>query len=123
MIEKYLLENGERITDPSQLVPGEIYAVGYGVQGFKGFVMPEKERLIENDFEELELRDIEVYSLASKCPGDKPGKEYVDIDFGYITMECLGVIKPYEGSEIRKNIEEGLGVVKERVEEREPAVA
>ena len=118
MIEKYLLENGERVTDPSQLTPGEVYAVGYGIEGFKGFVMPEKKRLRENQFGELEIKNIEVYSLASKCPGDKPGIERTTLDFGLITMECLGVIKVYEG-EMRKEIRRVLLGEVER--ESEPA--
>ena len=121
MIEKYLLKQGERITDPRQLVPGEIYAVGYGVQGFKGFVMPERERLIENESKEIELKGIDVYSLASKCPGDKPWIEKdTTLDFGVITMKHLGVIRPREGSEMRIEIERGLGV---RISEGAGAVA
>ncbi len=108
MIEKYLLDNGKRVTDPNQLVPGETYAIGYGIEGFKGFVMPGRERLTENEFEEKELVDVEVYSFASKCPGDKPIKERIDINFGMITMEHLGVIKPYEGSDMRRSIEDAL---------------
>jgi hypothetical protein len=118
MIEKYLIENGERITDPSQLQPGEIYAVGYGIQGFKGFLMPERKKLRKNQFGEYGLRNLPVYSLASKCPGDKPELRVMNIDFDTITMEHLGVIR-VKDVKMRKSIEEGLGVVRERSEERE----
>ena len=117
MIEKYLIENGERITDSSQLVPGEIYAVGSGKEGYRGFLMPGKEELKEDGFGDMGLRKISTYHVPSNI--DKGEVETTNLSFDPIIMGCLGVIRPYEGSEMRRSIEEGLEIVSERAEERE----
>ena len=116
MIENYLLENGERITNPSQLVEGEIYAIGSGKEGYRGFVM-RKDKLGVDNFGDPELR-IMTYHVPSRV--DKGEIEISKIVFDPITMKYLGVISVNRGSEMRKSIEEGLGIVSEKSEERDP---
>ena len=114
MPEKYLLKNGERVTETSQLVPGEMYAIGWGKEGYRGFIMPEEERVSRSNGD-LNLRNIRVYQVASNR--DKPEVVVDNLDINFIALDLMGTFRLNKGSEIRNNIQEAL------IGNRESAVA
>ena len=64
-IDKYLLENGERITDFSELNEGETYALGWGKEGYRGFVMPSDEKITKNKGN-WTLNSVRLYQIPER---------------------------------------------------------
>ena len=101
--DKYLLDNGERITNLDQLTPGEIYAMGCGKEGgFKAFEMPYSNQKIIRNNGLLILRGVRVCTKVS-AEDDKPEGtiETIQLD-DLIHINLTGVIKPNPDSEIMR---------------------
>jgi len=108
-IDKYLLENGEKITNPSQLTRGEVYFEDFA-KGYRGFIMPGPERISENGH--LKLLGIPVFEIQ-EIELDGEGKirfATVDLEPHHFDDEKNGhsVFRAREGSEIRKTLTEKL---------------
>jgi hypothetical protein len=107
MINKYLLENGERVTSPSQMQQGEFYFEEIG-RGYRGFKMPGKERISENGH--LKLVGIPVYE---RWQLEEEGTiKFVTLDLGEHQFEeesnGHGIFRAREGSEIRATLEKRI---------------
>ena len=108
MIEKYLIENGERITHTSELRTGEMYAVGWG-KGYKAFRMPGEERITRSNGGDMSVnvRMLQIPSLEANENSHEVVMGRVDLNF--VTIGITGTYKLNERSEIRKTVEEVLG--------------
>ena len=106
-INKYLLENGERITNPSDLTKGDVCYEELG-RGYRGFIMPGKEKVSENGhlklvgipvLEKFQLEDEGTIKFATL---DFQPHQFEDENNGH------GIFRAREGSEIRATLEKKL---------------
>jgi hypothetical protein len=106
-INKYLIENGERVTNPSQFTKGDVVYEELG-RGYMGFIIPGKEKISENGhlkllgipvLEKWRLEDEGTIRFATL---DLQSHQFEEGEHGH------GVFKAREGSEIKKTIEKKL---------------
>ena len=105
LVEKYLLKNGERVIETNKLVPGEMYAIGWGKEGYRGFVMPGEEEVSRNNGD-ISLKNIRICQVASRL--DKIETIVGDINLDFIALDLMGTVRLYEESRIRRSIEGAL---------------
>ncbi len=107
MIDKYLLDNGEKVLNSGQLRKGEVYFEEFAL-GYRGFIMPGKERISENGH--LRLVGIPVYIVMRL--GEKGTINVMTLDLGphQFEEENTGhaVFRAREDSEVRRTLLEKL---------------
>lgn len=105
MIKKYLEQEGERVTEFSQLREGEIY-VAVHHEGYIGFIMPEAP---SHEYPFVVLNGERIFEVESeRHPGKVRVVNSYPIDDISIEHEEMGVFRPLKGSELRKTLEEQL---------------
>lgn len=107
MINQFLSNNGDRVLSREELRKGEVYYEEFA-RGYRGFIMPGKERISENG--NLRLVGIPVYTVIQLGEGGTMKIMTLDLDSHQFEEDCQGhsIFKPKEGSEIKKTLVEKL---------------
>ena len=109
---EYMGNHAERLEHASELQYGELYVIGRGSKGFLGFRMPGEKQVERSDEGSVNLKGVVLYEAALD-----EKKELVDqrveknsslhID-EFMDFEIMGVLRPTEGSRLRRTLEKGL---------------
>ncbi len=110
----YLGNHSQRLTHLTELREGEMYVIGRGKDAFIAFVMPGKEKT-KRDEDSYTFKKITVYEARLKSCGQEIDAEQIktaDVQVDeFLDVEVMGVFSPTRGSQLRKTIEQKLGVL------------
>ena len=108
MTNKYLLEQGRKIENEHELQEGHLYLAILGGGEYNGFVMPSENRISRNGC--TRLVEFAVWHVPEKGQAGRIKFETIILDDFAFNSDILGVVEPREDSDVRMDVEKGLGI-------------